>query len=519
MAFLKLNNITVPVMECSATHGVIGASSRALRGDYLSDVRNIKRTWRVRCSPMTQQAASVLVGMLNGRGQLFTYDEDSYSESGFASSSEQGVTFDNGTTQIMGNTAADGAAVKNLYTAPSTAANVAARTSCVSSDSISTNILAAVERDCEGTPSTDFTAWNGAVLADDTTNYLQGSKSLNVTGAGGAYRGAYTTAACAVSTPSVCSFYVKGNDANSTQFRLWIEDDDGGDNSGVVYTLPSTGVWYRVWAPYTTESGAANINIEFHGYHATNAWDFSVDAWQIEQSSYVTAWVDGARASAGKIVYPASAMNYIGQQSWTVACWSNGSNVSDAGTDGVVWNVVKDTSNGLQDSAHLRFDGAPTPGTPYIVVYDSDGGAAHVITGAVHNYGPWKHYAVVYDAPTTTIYLFVNGVSAGSQNIGSLNLSGDAGAFSVGAYTGGTGPLNGQVDDLLIIPAALTATEALALYNSGTAPTIGYPRLIATGDFAHDTSVTVRGANVRQTNIHLNGVNNYKSVEFAMEEV
>ena len=91
--------------------------------------------------------------------------------------------------------------------------------------------------------------------------------------------------------------------------------------------------------------------------------------------------------------------------------------------------------------------------------------------------------------------------------------------FAVGSARSASRPITGQIDDLMVLPYALGATEALALYASGTAPTIGYPRLIATGDFSHDASVTVRGANVRQTNIHLNGVNNYKSVEFAMEEV
>lgn len=87
-------------------------------------------------------------------------------------------------------------------------------------------------------------------------------------------------------------------------------------------------------------------------------------------------------------------------------------------------------------------------------------------TNAV-TYGEWNHVVWSKSGATTTYYL--NGVSNGAVAVDTTDW-GPSTDVSIGAWDEGSAcPFSGQIDEVRIYSSALSATEVLALYNSGSA--------------------------------------------------
>ncbi|GAA2385057.1 hypothetical protein Cme02nite_65490 [Catellatospora methionotrophica] len=93
------------------------------------------------------------------------------------------------------------------------------------------------------------------------------------------------------------------------------------------------------------------------------------------------------------------------------------------------------------------------------------------VEGAAAQAGAWAHLTGVYDAPTRTATLYVNGVSAGSVVVTAPGASSSGPVVLGAARSGGnrTDHVNGQIDDVTAWARTLSAAEVTALYAAGRA--------------------------------------------------
>jgi len=99
---------------------------------------------------------------------------------------------------------------------------------------------------------------------------------------------------------------------------------------------------------------------------------------------------------------------------------------------------------------------------------NQDGGALKLTTSTVFNSTDWTHVALVFDEGAMTLY--VNGFEADMQDTSAMTAVGDHGDPStIGGSNwsdvfGGSGYLNGKIDDVRVYTAALTTEEVLSVY-------------------------------------------------------
>jgi len=114
----------------------------------------------------------------------------------------------------------------------------------------------------------------------------------------------------------------------------------------------------------------------------------------------------------------------------------------------------------------------------------------HTDTVALYNDNAWHHVVVTYDAGTVLFY--VDGLRQRTTTTGSHNpLYNGAGKLRIGGAEAGAAPFAGSLSDVRIFNYALTAAEAIALYQ-GTEPTtkaIGrWPLAEGSGTTTYDVS-------------------------------
>ncbi len=84
MAFLKLNNYTMPVFveDAQIQKSMVGRTSRSYGGTYTSDEKYSKRTITASTTPMTYEDAMATEGLILGRGHSFSFNDGLYSSRG-----------------------------------------------------------------------------------------------------------------------------------------------------------------------------------------------------------------------------------------------------------------------------------------------------------------------------------------------------------------------------------------------------------------------------------------------------
>lgn len=490
MSFLEINNVLIPVAQGGEIEPLeVGSTQRTVNGGIIRDRRALKRRWKFRTIPMEPVQAAAIMGLVQGRGHCWTFDGSTTdpitTATNALTASGSGLIPSTltGSTLHRRRRATNDWLISNVYTAPNTRGDAAARNGqAIGVHVASNNELAANERDCENAPATDFTAVAGATLSTETTKFFMGSKALKIV-AGGANQGA-RTASIGVVAGEVWTFsvYLLGESGGEDVY-LTIDDDGGGAATSASFLLAAN-EWKRCWVTHTVTAGGTAIIPYIRAGSGTPTW--YCDNLQCEEKAYPTAWYDGDRASADEASYDGTWLN--GAPGVTAACWCNGSASAKAGSSiGTIlaYGADANTSNSLYLS---------TTGNGYLYWATTTGGAT-VDSGnqAVQNlYGVWFHVASVWDVDAATIKIYKNGSLLDTLTGVTMETS-DIAEISIGsAY--GANQLSGEIDDALVVPYVMDATSIDYLYNSGTPPVVGSPRLIASGDFAPDSSVTVIGS-------------------------
>jgi len=221
------------------------------------------------------------------------------------------------------------------------------------------------------------------------------------------------------------------------------------------------------------------------GYYAfdegtgTTAHDFSGNGISgTLNGGTLPTWVSGHGgyglsfdASSGQYVNltdPAAGTYDFDTGSFTVSFW-----LKDYGTNpGTTVSFVQ----------KIAYPGASEPGWGVIAgncsgservcffVQDSSGGLARTQFGqTLLTSGKWQLITAVADRTSGNVYLYLNGVSTGSQITGLSGVGTVSGSRSVNVNLYNTASnLIGKMDDVRLYNRALSATEVMALYQSGS---------------------------------------------------
>ncbi len=194
-----------------------------------------------------------------------------------------------------------------------------------------------------------------------------------------------------------------------------------------------------------------------------------------------------ATFTGGKVSVPYDAgLNPPGD--FTVECWMKPADLN-SGNRVLVQAMINGENSGnandrtgwafRQNGATLTFLVGGTSGAP---TYTTAATSGNVLTAGV-----WQHVAVTYNATSSDVTLFLNGVSIYTTNIlanGAL-IQNFAAPLIVGDRGYGGWTFSGGIDEVALYPSALTPAQLLAHYQNGTNPAPGA---------AYNTLVTADGA-------------------------
>jgi hypothetical protein len=290
--------------------------------------------------------------------------------------------------------------------------------------------------------ATGFTKEVGTETISSSTDYSkQGSRSLKVITPGGAANEGINFAVTTIAGAAAClSFYVRGSGALTA----------AAEGSTVNFT--ATGAMQRIILPFTASGAAMAAHIYTTGTLATT---FYIDAIQIEQKAYATAWHTTGTARNAEVVYVPKA----------------GVFADAAGTvDG--WAVVKRTPG---TTAQVLLDGNGAANKNLLVQITTAGklqvlygtGAATVTitsSGAAKALGGLVYWAVTWGTGGVTLY--DQGVSGGTDATApGLTLGTNV---YIGSLAAGTQQAGCQFLGLSVQSSELIASQVAARYAAMT---------------------------------------------------
>jgi len=521
MPFLTLNGWQIPVSGGEIEPREVGGQRRSQNGSMFVQRVAVKRRWRFTTAPMTFSDAHALMGLVLGEGQRWQFTPGTFSQvydDDAACASETGLipSLANDST-VESTRGADGRRAVTLVTAPSTyrendwVGGVGGSLAC---ELPTTNLLPASQRDCEDTPSTDFVNINSATLADETTFFWQGSKSLKVTTTAGVIRGASTSlVAVSGSTDYVGSVYVQGASGGET-VSVWLVEG-GGPTTQVDVVLPAAGSWCRIWVKRTTSVGATQMRLQVVDTNVGDAQTFYCDGWQFEQQNHTTQWVDGTRSVLGGLSYPPGPVQVLNSHS--VAAWVTGS-TRPTGDPSNPW--IHNFKATLSQSG-FTFNAANNKLRAFLV---GPGGLNYLIVDSPNLLDAnWHHVVMVYDAdaPSLTIYEDGSQVAQVTTPTGPAPNFESAPSFQLADVWAGTEGASGiNIGELQLAPYAMPAAQVAGLASAGL-PYPALPQMLASGDF-FERDVIVVGRVSRSSYLGVQRTtweNNNLRVSFELEEV
>lgn len=358
-----------------------------------------------------------------------------------------------------------------------------------------TNLLAATTRKCSDV--TPFTAIGGATRSVVTTSPLEGADCLEVVAAA-AGRGvsfAGSDSAVPAGTKYTLSFYARCS-TGTVGVDVVFTTTDGGGSATDLITLTTTWQRFSIGSVDVSVSAAQTFNVEIYT-SAGQTGTFYLDAIQIERGAFATSWVGAGSGStdsrSGTMGLSGELTDIRRQDDVTVMGWFYGphymvfdesANTSDA----YLW-CLGDETNGVYlyrvgSSGNLRLRLITAGSTTTEITYS----AADIGNSA------WHHIAVVLRrAPTTgvtALQLFIDGASVGTDAT-AVPALGTSPNFIVGRYYGAvTNPWQGYVDELVVLPYALTADMISTVYAARFSD---LPRLNVSGDYFGGVDVECLG--------------------------
>lgn len=518
MEFLRLNNIPIPILDGSAEYSFeeLGNRQRTMDGQLRSTRTALKRVWRFKTPVLDPETALMIDGLLAGNGHHWSYDIDAFDLKGFGPldpaasnvySLRRGPNLPN--TQAVETGMKYGGAVSverattNLFPT-----NVRTGTDA----SANTTGFAAV--DALGVfQSTDVPGLAVGWVAFQGTRVLEFLTSAVVNGI---RAGIKTSGVVGVAlTTYTASVYVQATGA----VRCRLRDVTNGIDGTIQTVNPSTlsanigqNVWLRISSTVTTGGLVPTLEFELLEDVADSAVNCYSDQFQLEALLGPTSWVDGARGAG---LLKCDVQSFLGSGrtisedirtavDLTVMLWLNRRDdrfsFSGRGFANIFENAANVTAGGhyffVSMSAGFEFGNTVTFGVT--AGANELGGTVSTTSLSAFSTVPlntWVHVAavmrrnVIFGSDLNKLKLYVGGVLVAQSLVTGVDdtlpdLSRTR-MLTVGGTqnSAGTPSLQfdgGMIDDLVVVPYAMTAAAISSVFSAGRAFS-DLPRLDAEG--------------------------------------
>lgn len=307
MSKLTVNGVRVPIDSCTEQLVQVYADTRAYTGGARKNrLGSPKRAWQVKTPPLYIEDATALAGIVQSRGDAWTFDDATlFSQKGAASGFYGATAL---TPFVVNSAAADGAFNPGSPPFGGYAVYTGAGNS---------NVAPTDQATMEGVlPVAAVAGTTGGSVALDTAHKLRGSKSIKLVGTtGGAITGGFFSTPgmpVTLNAPFILSFHVYNGGAAPCPLTFIVAQGGGANAVQVSITVP-VGGWYRyaLAHPGSATSNAIWSIREALPNQGTLCW---FDDVQVEYGTRVTPWVapgvTNISASSGHPLnlYPASAL-------------------------------------------------------------------------------------------------------------------------------------------------------------------------------------------------------------------
>jgi hypothetical protein len=514
MAHVTLDGITIPISGIDTSLVETGKRQRAFNGTYLINRQSTKREWSLDTPWMLPTEAEMVRGIVQGDGQNWSLEQGTLHTT-------KGTPPSAGTGYVLpGAYAADGDSVLDGYGDLPTQYGGYALGHYYPSRG---NQLVTGTATAEATTgSYTSEGGTGVSMAIDTTHYWQGAKSLEITFPGDASWASARSLAGDSSSTGIQqgSVYLKGA-AGGEQVRVYLDNADPGapvTGTKTDVTLSAT-IWKQVFCELDVSAGAPDTRLVVSIDSGAGEVVYA-DGWQIIRSQLPVPWIDGT-ATALSLWYDWSVMPR--RYDNTMCAWVHMPDQSKVSTRRIIV-CAYDNYVGTQHLFYLERRADLNVGLRWTT--GSEGGSTHDLdygTDAIWATG-WHHIAAVASHnPDTGRYnkeLYFDGAPVGDVNTALIPdfKPGTDEVFNIlSGDKGGTYPMFGRLDQLRILPYALTATAVAAIYGAsiGVGET---PEINLDGDGIAPSSATVIGR-VNSVNQRIAGSGYLKSVSFDLKEI
>lgn len=517
MSFLELNGYPIPAIGGQMKYLEFGSRRPAYDGTARAAIRKRKREWSFGTTPLTLQDYQLIKTLILGGGQLWQLDNGLWSSKGLRPDG-------GGNAVIMPRLAVDGNEVMDGVTANPQGLY---GDGVASFDNDSRQDLLTDTATAEAAPS-GYVPVNGAALSADTGIVYQGTKSLKCVtpGSSGGKEGLFTGGGSS-SQPNGTelwgSVYLKGT---TKQLEVYIRDfTNGAEGTHVLVNLPETDKWYRVTCTHTISGATATVwALYVVATDDSVATTWYSDAFQVEPADHPHAWVDAGGDHEAD--FQVTTLDWIDGPDLTFGCWTRGPDPTVVGAVAIaVANIdvnhkfeLSTTYGGNLQIALQNTDAS----SAYTWLYSSgslwDGSWRHIVATATLNPADGSTYAQLY---VDGSLVGAVGISIGSQPMPRADTFTE---LNIGAATYGplTLPLEGAMDDVLVLPFAAPASMVAALFAQGAHSRLS--TMFATGDFTEDEQVLVKGQlragrYFPYSDSNGNWLNNPRTLTFRLTEV
>ena len=315
------------------------------------------------------------------------------------------------------------------------------------------------------TGTTGWSATLGATLTQTGTETYIGSYALRITHVASTTSGAqisYSTSTAGTYTASAYLRSYIGSDVgdNCSLLMRFTYTDASTEDTSVNHTI--TDEWTRVSVTATTNGAKtlSSITVYLRDLLSGAAHYTMVDAVQLENTSYATAYCDGSLGSGHS--WSGTAHASASTRTAAQLTYPTAGNIHDEVGTIMAWVYVY-RSAGTQTI--MRIQGS-TAGNIYLLITSGNlagywGTAQVTDAAATITANTWTHVAMTYDAGTLTLYR--NGVQVATGS--SSGFSGMPATINVGGLAGAN-VINGLIDDFVITESVIDADGIRAVYES-----------------------------------------------------
>jgi hypothetical protein len=475
--FMRVNGFPIEVSSEASQERLVevGSRKRGFGGRPMIERRNTLRVWTGQTIPLAERIALAQRAAIRGIGEVFPYNTDFWSRGGLPQ-----VTGTNGSLRIgIGSTGQpvidENGAAESKY-----------GTGSLAIEQGTVNIISANSRDAEAAP-VGYQTVGIAGIAGSTVYAVQGLRSLQVT-TSFVLAGCETTPVAGIlgSTPYSASVYVYASTSKAVVLQIY--DPTNGVIASKIATLIAD-KWMLITASGTSYPASTQARIRVLN-NAPGAIVFYCDAFQLEQKTAPTTWVDGSRVSGNLQYNPAVLSGETPKPvSLSVFAWVRSPTANQASFATI---FSAETDAGLGSDRVLLTRGA-SANNLVLSLFDSSGASDSLVYSTPFWDDDWHHVGFTFQRKDvnndSVTELYIDGVLVASKIMTTIADLARLTKVYVGNLAGGN-QWYGLIDDMVIYPYTAASDQVSGLYGMGVAMS-PLPTVYVDGDIMPDPPLSV----------------------------